>query len=66
MRHEKKRLFFKPYLTDVLKKDTRFKDDQQWQFFLQHYQQFGFVKKEIPETSFDLLVIEDLLVRAKK
>ena len=48
-------------LSDALRKDTRFKDDQEWQFFLTRYESLGFIKIAIAGTPLEVLVKKELL-----
>lgn len=48
-------------VNDALKKDTRFKNDKEWQLFLIGYESFGFIKIAIDGTPFHLLVKKELL-----
>jgi hypothetical protein len=48
-------------ITEALKDDTRFRDDPEWQDFLDHYQEYGFEHRDIPKTGRELLIHGDLL-----
>jgi hypothetical protein len=48
-------------LTDALKDDTRFRDDPEWQEFLDDYESFGFELRDIPQTAREILIHKELL-----
>jgi hypothetical protein len=48
-------------LSEKLEKSSKFHDDEQWKYFLVHYENFGYTKINIEGTSRELLVNKDLL-----
>lgn len=47
-------------LTDKLRKDVRFVNDQEWQHFLENYEKWGYISMAIPRTDRELIVAEEL------
>ncbi len=50
-------------LTDKLKNDSRFRNDAEWRYFLDHYAALGYRRMYIPNTNRQLIIVEELLYR---
>jgi len=48
-------------VSDLLLKDTRFKNDEEWQFFLTHYETFDYTKIAVDGTTRYILIKNILL-----
>jgi len=48
-------------LTDALEADTRFRDDPEWEEFLDNFSDYGYEKRDVPQTGRQILIHEDLL-----
>jgi hypothetical protein len=53
-------------VTKLLMTDIRFKNDPEWQDFLQHYDTCGFVQVQVPHSETRVLVRKDLLPQGYK
>lgn len=52
-------------LTDNLRQDARFVNDQEWQSFLENHEKWGYISIAIPNTDRELIVAEELLKQSK-
>ncbi len=43
-----------------LQHDERFEKDKQWKDFLSNYKDFGFVKRTIPNSGFELFLVQNI------